>query len=991
MIKSIKRFFVITVALLIALVSVGTSRTVVHADEYYGQMSPSVGTFEKVNSDGSFISGKEPYITVNNVNVYCIDINAHFTEGSKTRVNLNEKLTKEQIEDTALYLRGLEEYVESRSDLATNQKYLLKQAAVWKRLNITKGWGYADVRLNGDDVPFDIQNIAYAKGMEYLNANKGKFECGGWAYIGENGSQDVAEFWTKPAKGKIKIIKASSNPDITNGNDCYSLQGAVYGIYQNGNEVGRLTTKADGTTDEINLGVGSYTVKEISAPKGYAIDNTSYTATVRSNQTATVNVKDKPTNDPIGIEIEKIDSDGQKIQGSAGLTGAEFTIKYYDGFYDKDTLPETATRTWVLQTKELGYPDGTLHYLTSLTEEYKVSGDDFYYNNSSLKPTIPLGTITVEETKAPDGYKLEGAYLTAEGSTERIEGLYVAQIRQNEDLAYLEGGNKVKINEKVIRGGVSVQKRDFETTDTKPQGSAALDGAEFNIINMSANPVVVDGKTYANGEVVKTIVTDINGKATTANDTLPYGHYKIVEVKAPKGYLNTGVTEREFDVKEDGVIVDMTGTDNSILNQIKRGDLEGIKIADTTHQRLAGVPFKITSKTTGESHIVVTDDNGYFSTAASWNPHTQNTNAGENAESGVWFGGGTPDDNKGALPYDTYTIEEMRSEGNQDFELIPPFDIIISRNNVTVDLGTLTDDYKNVINIHTIASVDGKKEVVAASNITITDKVSMTGLIVGHNYKLSGVQMLKDENTELIIDGKKVTGETEFTAYKTEMDIEVVYNFDGSDLGGKDLVTFEELEDVTNPDEPEKVAEHKDIEDEGQTITIKTRVIDIHTNATGINGEKELDPNEDVTIIDTVTLKGLEVGKEYTLTGVQMLKDSNAELIINGEKVTSEYTFVADSEEMEVKIEFRLNAKELAGKSIVTFEELRETGKDEPVAEHKDINDEGQTIRFKTSEKPRQAEEVKTGDKTNIPVFVATACLAGAIATLAIVRRKLSK
>ena len=991
MIKSIKRFFVIAVALLIALTAFGTTRTVVHADEYYGKMSPSIGTFEKVNSDGSFISGKEPYITVNDVNVYCIDINAHFTEGSKTRVNLNEKLTKEQIEDTALYLRGVEEYVESRSDLATNQKYLIKQAAVWKRLNTSKGWGYAEVRLSGNDVPFEIQNIAYAKGEEYLNANRGKYDCGGWAYIGENGSQDVAEFWTKPAKGKIKIIKASSNPDITNGNDCYSLQGAVYGIYQNGNEVGRLTTKADGSTDEISLNIGNYSVKEISAPKGYALDKTSYTATVSSNQTAVVSVKDTPTNDPIGIEIEKIDSDGQKVQGSASLAGAEFTIKYYDGFYGKDNLPAKATRTWVVKTIERTFPDGSKHYITGVSNEYKVSGDDFYFTGGNQHPDLPLGTITVEETKAPEGYKIDGAYLVANGTTEKIEGLYIAQIRQNQDLAFLEGGNLAKVNEKVIRGGVSVQKRDFETTDVKPQGYATLEGAEFNIINMSANPVVVDGKAYANGEVVKTIVTDINGQATTANDTLPYGHYKIVEVKAPKGYLNTGVTEREFDVKEDGVIVDMTGTDNSILNQIKRGDLEGVKIADSTHKRLSGVPFRITSKTTGESHIVVTDDNGYFSTAASWNSHTNNTNAGQTAEDGVWFGGGTPDDNKGALPYDTYTIEEMRSEGNQDFELIPPFDIIISRNNVTVDLGTLTDDYKNVINIHTIASVDGKKEVIAASNITITDKVSMTGLIVGHNYKLSGVQMLKDSNAELIIDGKKVTGETEFTAYKTEMDIEVVYNFDGSDLGGKDLVTFEELEDVTNPDEPEKVAEHKDIEDEGQTITIKTRVIDIHTNATGINGEKELDPNEDVTIIDTVTLKGLEVGKEYTLTGVQMLKDSNAELIINGEKVTSEYTFVADSEEMEVKIEFRLNAKELAGKSIVTFEELRETGKDEPVAEHKDINDEGQTIRFKTPEKPRQAEEVKTGDKTNIPVFVATACLAGAIATLAIVRKKLNK
>ena len=991
MIKSIKRFFVIAAALLIALTSFGTAKTVVHPDEYYGKMSPSIGTFEKVNSDGSFISGKEPYITVNDVNVYCIDINAHFTEGSKTRVNLNEKLTKEQIEDTALYLRGVEEYVESRGDLATNQKYLIKQAAVWKRLNASKGWGYAEVRLSGNDVPFEIQNIAYAKGEEYLNANRGKYDCGGWAYIGENGSQDAAEFWTKPAKGKIKIIKASSNPDITNGNDCYSLQGAVYGIYQNGNEVGRLTTKADGTTDEINLGVGNYTVKEISAPKGYALDNTSYTATVRSNQTATVNVKDIPTNDPIAIEIEKVDSDGEKVQGGASLEGAEFTIKYYDGFYDKNNLPAQATRTWVLQTKEKIFSDGSKHYITNIENEYKVSGDDFYYFAGNPDPTLPLGTITVEETKAPEGYKIDGAYLVADGTTEKIEGLYVAQIRQNGDLAFLEGGNKATVNEKVIRGGVVVQKRDIETTDTKPQGSAALDGAEFNIINMSANSVVVEGKSYSNGEVVKTIVTDVNGKATTANDTLPYGHYKIIEVKAPKGYLNTGVTEREFDVKEDGVIVDMTGTDNSILNQIKRGDLEGVKIADSTHKRLSGVPFRITSKTTGESHIVVTDDNGYFSTAASWNSHTNNTNAGQTAEDGVWFGGGNPDDNKGALPYDTYSVEELRSESNKDFVLIPAFDVIVSRDKVSVNLGTLTDDYKNVINIHTIASVDGKKEVVAASNITITDKVSMTGLIVGHNYKLSGVQMLKDENTELIIDGEKVTGETEFTAYKTEMDIEVVYNFDGSDLGGKDLVTFEELEDVTNPDEPEKVAEHKDIEDEGQTITIKTRVIDIHTNATGINGEKELDPNEDVTIIDTVTLKGLEVGKEYTLTGVQMLKDSNAELIINGEKVTSEYTFVADSEEMEVKIEFRLNAKELAGKSIVTFEELRETGKDEPVAEHKDINDEGQTIRFKTPEKPRQAEEVKTGDKTNIPVFVATACLAGAIATLAIVRRKLSK
>ncbi len=351
MIKSIKRYFVMAIALLIAFTAFGTTKTVVHADEYYGKMSPSIGTFEKVNSDGSFVSGKEPYITVNDTNVYCIDINAHFTVGSKTKINLTERLTKEQIEDTALYLRGVEEYVESRGDLATNQKYLIKQAAVWKRLNASKGWGYAEVRLSGNDVPFEIQNIAYAKGEEYLNANRGKYDCGGWAYIGENGSQDVAEFWTKPAKGKIKIVKTSTDPTITNSNNCYSLQGAIYGIYQNGKEVGRLTTKADGLTDELNIGVGSYTIKEISAPKGYALDTASYNANVSSNQTVTVNVTDKPTNDPVAIEIEKIDSDGEKVQGGASLEGAEFTVKYYDGFYDKENLPAQATRTWVLKTK----------------------------------------------------------------------------------------------------------------------------------------------------------------------------------------------------------------------------------------------------------------------------------------------------------------------------------------------------------------------------------------------------------------------------------------------------------------------------------------------------------------------------------------------------------------------------------------------------------------------------------------------------------------
>lgn len=180
------------------------------------------------------------------------------------------------------------------------------------------------------------------------------------------------------------------------------------------------------------------------------------------------------------------------------------------------------------------------------------------------------------------------------------------------------------------------------------------------------------------------------------------------------------------------------------------------------------------------------------------------------------------------------------------------------------------------------------------------------------------------------------------------MEVEVSYTFNASALGGKDLVTFEELYDLSNPDEPIKVAEHKDIEDEGQTVTIEERVIEIHTNAVDkATGEKMIVAGKEVTVIDTVTLDGLEKGTTYQLKGWQMVKSENAQLLIGGEPVESDYTFTAKDSSMEVQIAFTFNASELAGKDLVTFEELYDlSNPDEPtkVAEHKDIEDEGQTV-----------------------------------------------
>ncbi|MBY1883935.1 VaFE repeat-containing surface-anchored protein, partial [Clostridioides difficile] len=691
------------------------------------------------------------------------------------------------------------------------------------------------------------------------------------------------------------------------------------------------------------------------------------------------------------IELFKIDMETQKSnpQGNASLEGAEFTWNFYAGYYNKDNLPAEATRTWITKTIAEKDSDGAIHYITRLADKYKVSGDSFYTQDG--KNVLPLGTLTVEETKSPSGYLLEGAYMQADGSEEQIKGMYLTQITEDGDLAVLSGSNQYHVSDKVIRGGVKIQKRDLETKDTKAQGGATLKDTAFEIISLNENAVLVEGKLYKKNEVLKTIHTDIEGIASTSADLLPYGKYRLSEQKPPEGYLTDGAKPIDFEITENGKIVDLTDEAHSIYNQIKRGDIEGVKIGAGSHKRLADVPFRITSKTTGESHVVVTDDNGQFSTASDWASHKHNTNAGKTSEDGVWFDTSEPDDSKGALLYDTYIIEELRCESNKGFKLIPPFEIVISRNKVVVDLGTLTDEYEKEITIHTTAtSKDGEKTILAGKDVTIIDTVKLDGLIKGTKYQLKGWQMLKEENAELIINNKRVENDYTFVADDEAMKVEIAYTFNASALGGKNLVTFEELYDLSNPEEPVKVAEHKDIDDDGQTVLITERIIKIHTIATDKDGNKEIEAGKDVTIVDTVKLEGLEVGTKYQLVGWQMLKEENAELIINDKRIENDYIFTADSETMEVKIGFTFDASTLGGKQLVTFEELYDlSNPDKPikVTEHNDIEDDGQTVTIKevpetpVPEEPEQpstpdtpvrnTDSPKTGDTTNIIALLA--------------------
>ncbi len=305
------------------------------------------------------------------------------------------------------------------------------------------------------------------------------------------------------------------------------------------------------------------------------------------------------------------------------------------------------------------------------------------------------------------------------------------------------------------------------------------------------------------------------------------------------------------------------------------------------------------------------------------------------------------------------------------------------------DLGQFWAKQRKEVILQTTAVDEktGEKNIVSGKNIKIVDKVELEGLEVGTKYKLTGWQMIKEENAELLINGNKVTGEYEFTADSEKMTVEISYAFDASDLGGKNVVSFEELYDISNSKNPVKVAEHKDINDSGQTVLIKERVIKIHTAATDKNGKKETEAGKELTIVDKVELEGLEVGTKYKLTGWQMIKEENAELLINGNKVTGDYEFTADSEKMTVELTFTFDGSILCGKKLVTFEELYDmTSPDQPkkMAEHKSITDEGQTVTITAPDK-----STATGDDSNIMIFVCLSVMAAAaLAIMMTFRRK---
>lgn len=409
--------------------------------------------------------------------------------------------------------------------------------------------------------PLENSPTDYTSGT--LNSSaKGKF-CA-LAISDGNGANQTHGSWTQESVdtlkysvdwldfGWIDLIKKSANEDITNNNGCYSLEGAVYGIYSDGVKVDEITTDKNGYAKSSILPVGNYTVKEITASTGYDLDENTHNVTIVKDQTVRANSDEIPGNDPIGIEIVKNDAETLGMpQGDATLEGAEFTVKYYDGYYTKDNLPSKATRTWVLKTKKLS--NGK--YIAGLLKQYLVEGSDELYEQDGTY-VLPLGTISVEETKAPKGYLLKGNTLnvtdTATGTTSTVEdATYVAQITKEYQGAKLQFGNdanELVVTEKVKKQQIQIFKSGYR--NGMSEVVKGLQGAEFTWKLKSE----VEHVGWDNATTYDVITTGEDGWAITKD--LPYGQYIVRETKTPKDFYTNpdffvSVTKDTSEIKND--------------------------------------------------------------------------------------------------------------------------------------------------------------------------------------------------------------------------------------------------------------------------------------------------------------------------------------------------------------------------------------------------------------------------------------------------------
>lgn len=698
----------------------------------------------------------------------------------------------------------------------------------------------------------DAATQLYNEAVAYKNAGAGGPEAGtAIYYLGENNRQDIL---TIVLRGTIRINKVSSLPEVSDTSDSYSLAGAEYKVYSDSDlttEVADLVTDEDGTAVTTYLPYGEYWVREVRAPKGFSLNDRTVRARLSKGQ-LTLPMQDEPAFAKVDVVVEKVDAEtgGTSPLGSGSLSGARFAVDFYAGADDPDHLPESPTRSWIVETDD----DGR----ASLDSDHIVGGDELYTFITG-EAILPIGVVAVRETSAPEGYLLP------------------------------------------------------------------------------------DVTTW---------------------------YYKVGEESAGEAIRLVQDPVRERPV---------------------RGDLSFTKVSGDGSQTMPGVLFRVTSETTGESHIVRTDEDGSFSSRAT--PHSQDTNSLDSTVDdeghvdegkasvtcGTWFYGyqdgatSEVDDTRGAFPYDTYVFEELASEASLGHELVS-FRLTVDADGTTVDGGTVRDTPVTLTTEATDSS-DGDKYLARAVGVTIQDHVTYTGLTPGSEYVLT-CTLVDAESGEAIVgdDGGQISANVSFVPETSDGTQDVTLSLDATQLGPSVVVAYERLtrDNLT-------IATHEDRQDPDQTLYVPR--IDT-VLAEGADGGHEVEASSSTSLVDTVSYEGLVPGTTYSLVG-RLVDGETGETVVDGSgsPVAASASLTPESPSGTASVSYSFDSTGLGDHSVVAFETLQVDGSE--LCGHEDLDDADQTVTIAR----HQATLPETGSSSGA---IASA-LSGALAILGVLSSRMMR
>ncbi len=761
----------------------------------------------------------------------------------------------------------------------------------------------------------------------------------------------------KPTVWVIQTLKA------TNGNYRAMLDDAH--IVPNSNSAGAVFGKTH--VGNYIIPLGTITVEETKAPAGFTVDGATVNSAktgatisgtnnvylfqlvdensavyLKSGNALSTSVEDETAitltyaevQNKAGIRIAKYDaSTGGAASGDADLSGIKFAIVNNTGSaiinYAGDTI-ENGAVAQVVTTDSNGYA------ATGIND-------------------LPIGSYIVRELRQDAAFDGKNFH---EGTSALANDSY--QWQDNQDTVTLTDSDAGQLvwakafYNAPVTGVPVMEKHDLELNKKAAMGGTSFEGITFEIYNYSDTPVVVGGVSYAKGEVVATAVSDAEGNITTTA-TFPVGHYSMKEKSVNNQYTMTEGETHYFNVvSHNGAAFIQYEPENQAVifkDRVVRGDLSFVKKNAETDETLAYIPFKITNNATGETHYILTDADGNFTSATG---KTNNTNANDEIlsqygekdvipqnvidslakDAGLWFGMGSEGtmtdakDSYGAFVYGTYTITELKTEATRNMKMYTNT-FTIDTDGKVLDLGTVNNIPMGIET--TLVDVDGEHFTEALSNVVLTDHVSYRHLETDKVYTLTGTLYVKDGDalTELM------TETVDFQPTETTGTQDVTFTFDASALVGKSVVAFEELS--LNG---EFCAEHKDKDDENQTVTFPNIQTTAHDN---ITEDHVSNATDSITIIDTVAYTGLKVGETYEITGTLMDADTGKPAFDDdGNEITASKEFTAPAADGSVNITFTFAGVSLAGKTLVAFEDIYHDGR--RYAVHADINDKNQTV-----------------------------------------------